>query len=107
MISLKEALIKTIYKRGVQANVIKITTKDPDTGKDVVLYKLVDSNGKNISSKLLELIDSKFGAYTSASSAIAALKKIEADAPNTSTFLFDEVELHQGELLFDKLVISL
>tara|TARA_B110000046_G_scaffold6758_1_gene7089 strand:+ start:29711 stop:43462 length:13752 start_codon:yes stop_codon:yes gene_type:complete len=94
---------KKIYKRGVQANVIKITTKDPDTGEDVVLYKLIDSNGKNISSKLLELIDSKFGAYTSASSAIAALKKIEADAPNTSTFLFDEVELHQGELLFDKL----
>ena len=94
---------KKIYKRGVLANVIKLTTKDVETGKDVVLYKLVDANGRPISSKLLELIESQFGAYTSAAEAVAALKKIEANAPDTSTFLFDEVELHQGELLFDKL----
>jgi len=98
-----EGKAKTIvFKRGVLANVLRVTTKDRETGEDTFLYKLVDSQGKPLSPKLLEMIGSKFGAYTSANEAVAALKDIEATAPNTATFIFDDMELHQGELLFKK-----
>ena len=94
---------RKIYKRGTQANIVLIKTKDQETGELVEIYKLVDNNGKPISNKLLELVDSKFGAFSTAAQAVAALKKIEATAPDTATFLFDEVELQQGEILFDAL----
>ncbi len=94
---------RKIYKRGTQASIIRIKTKDQETGELVEIYKLVDNNGNPISNKLLELIDSKFGAFSTPAEAVAALKKIEATAPDTATFLFDEVELQQGEILFDKL----
>ena len=93
---------KKVYKRGTQANIILIKTKDQETGEVVELYKLVDNNGKIISSKNLELIGSQFGSYRTAAEAVAALKKIEASAPDSAIFLFDEVELHQGEILFEK-----
>ena len=94
---------RKIYKRGTQANIVLIKTKDQETGELVEIYKLVDNNGKPISNKLLEFVDSKFGAFSTAAQAVAALKKIEATAPDTATFLFDEVELQQGEILFDAL----
>ena len=92
---------RVVYKRGILANVVKITTKDQETGQDVEIFKLVDNNNKALSPKLLELIGSKFGAYTTAAEAIAAMKKIEASAPDTSEFIFDDMTLHQGELIFD------
>jgi len=92
---------RVVYKRGTQANVVKITTKDQETGENVEIFKLVDNQNKRLSPKLLELIGSKFGAYTTASEAIAALKKIEASLPDSSEFIFDDMTLHQGELLFD------
>ena len=93
---------RVVYKRGVLANVVKITTKDQETGENVDIFKLVDNQNKPLSPKLLELISSKFGAFTSAAPAVAALKLIESSAPDSSIFYFDEMELHQGEILFKK-----
>ena len=99
--TIKGSTNRVVYKRGALANIVKITTKDQETGQDVVIYKLVDDNNKPLSPKLLDLIGSKFGAYTQANEAVAALKKIEATAPDSSEFIFDDMTLHQGQLLFD------
>ena len=93
---------KTIYKKGIIANVIKITTIDPVSGDAVALFKLVDSQGNNLPSALLDLVSSQYGTFDNASSAVAALKKIEKTAPDSADFLFDDVVLNQGMLVYDK-----
>ena len=51
---------------------------------------------------MLDLVDSQYGTFDNASSAVAALKKIEKTAPDSADFLFDDVVLNQGMLVYDK-----
>ena len=42
--TIKGSTNRIVYKRGALANIVKITTKDQETGQDVVIYKLVDKD---------------------------------------------------------------
>ena len=92
----------SVYKAGAIVDVLKIETLDPQTQEKVAFFKLVDKNGNDLSPLLLDLVGNNLGSYSSAASAIDAMKKIDRTAPNSASFVFDTVELHQGASVYNK-----
>ena len=98
--AVKGSLQVQYYKEGTFANILKIKTNDQETGDEIFIYKLVDKQGKDLSSSLLEIGNLPRGASTSASTAVKTLRLIDASAPDSAVFPFDGMSLHQGEILF-------
>ena len=96
---------KDVITKGSVAAIIsfEVTNENGDVQKR---YKLVDLLGNDLSRNQREYLDRQnvihaFGTFTSLGQAKQGWKVLEATAPNTSNFTFDEVSgLHQGMMVY-------
>jgi len=97
---------KKVKLKGSTAAIIQIDTVDINTGEAVTYYKVTDLQGNNLSKQLLDFLTAKnkthsFGSFRTLGAAKDAFKIIEATAPDTTVFPFDNVEgLSQGMIVY-------